>query len=68
MKNIHGNFELVIYFHVPYCSIQENANNSFSKGLIISRNNVRKDNIQWIYDCAQNDVLIEDVFKTMKIA
>jgi hypothetical protein len=51
-----------------YCSIQENANNSFSKGLIISRNSVRKDNIQWIYDCAQNNIPIKDVFNVMKIA
>jgi len=51
-----------------YCSIQENANDSFSKGLIICRNNVKKDNIQWIYDCAQNNIPIQDVFKIMKIA
>ena len=51
-----------------YCSTQENANDSFSKGLIISRNSVRKDNIQWIYDCAQNNVPIQDVFNVMKIA
>jgi len=51
-----------------FCTIQEDAKDSFSKGLIICRNNVKKDNIQWIYDCAKNNVPIETVLKTMKIA
>ncbi|GAA0121214.1 MAG: transposase [Clostridium argentinense] len=51
-----------------YFSIQENANDPFSKGLIICRNNVQKDNIQWIYDCAKNNIPIKDVFKAMEIA
>lgn len=41
---------------------------SFSKGLIIYKNNIKKDNIQWIYDCAKSNVPIETVLKTMKIA
>jgi len=51
-----------------FCTIQEDAKDSFSKGLILCRNNVKKDNIQWIYDCAKNNVPIETVLKTMKIA
>jgi Transposase DDE domain len=51
-----------------FCSIQENAKDSFSKGLIICRKNIQKDNIQWIYNSAQNNVPIEDIFKIMKIA
>ena len=51
-----------------FCSIQENAKDSFAKGLIVCRNNVKKDNIQWIYDCAKNNIPIETVLKTMKIA
>lgn len=51
-----------------YCSIQKNANDSFSKGLIICRNEVKKDHIQWIYECAQKNVPIETVFRTMKVA
>ena len=51
-----------------YCSSLEKANNSFSKGLLICRNEVKKDNIQWIYECAKNNVAIETVFKTMKVA
>lgn len=50
-----------------YCSIQENANYSFSKGLLICRNNVKKDNIQWIYECAKNNIHIEIIFKAMKV-
>jgi hypothetical protein len=51
-----------------YCSIQENADDSFSKGLIICRDDVKKYNIQWIYEYAKNNVPIESVFKTMKVA
>lgn len=51
-----------------FCTIQKDANDSFSKGLVICRNNVKKDSIQWIYDCAKNNVPIETVLKTMKIA
>lgn len=51
-----------------YCSIQENANDSFSKGLLICRNEVKKDNIQWIYESAKNNVPIETVFRVMNIA
>jgi len=51
-----------------YCSMRENANDSFSKGLLICRNDVKKNNIQWIYECAQNNVPIETVFKSMKVA
>ena len=50
-----------------YCSMRENANGSFSKGLLICRNDVKKDSIQWIYECAQNNVPIETIFKTMKV-
>jgi len=51
-----------------FCTIQENAKDSFSKSLVICRNNVKKDTIQWIYNCAQNNIPIENIFKTMKIA
>jgi hypothetical protein len=50
-----------------YCSMRENANGSFSKGLLICRNDVKKDSIQLIYECAQNNVPIETIFKTMKV-
>lgn len=50
-----------------FCTVQENAKDSLNKGLIF-RNNVQRGNIQWIYDCAKNNILIEDIFKTMKIA
>ena len=51
-----------------FCLMQENANNSFSKGLVICRNYSKKDNIQWIYDCAKNNIPIDTIFKTLKIA
>ncbi|MDS0528600.1 transposase, partial [Clostridium sp. SHJSY1] len=51
-----------------FCTIQENAKNSFSRGIAISRNNVKKDHIKWIYECAKNNIPIENVLKTMKIA
>ncbi|WP_205164716.1 hypothetical protein [Clostridium beijerinckii] len=51
-----------------FCSIQENAKDYFNKGLVICRNNVKKDNIQWGYDCVKNNIPIETVLKTMKIA
>jgi len=59
---------LLISLTYIYCSILENANDSFSKGLLICRNDVRKDNIQWIYKCAQRNVPIETIFKSMKVA
>jgi hypothetical protein len=51
-----------------FCTIQENSKDSFGKGLVICRNNVKKDNIQWIYNCAKNNIPIDIVLKTMKIA
>ena len=51
-----------------YCSIHENANDSFSKGLILQRNQVKKDTIQWIYESAKNGISFETVLKTMKVA
>lgn len=59
---------LLISLTYIFCTIQKDAGDSFSKGLIICRNRVKKDNIQWIYDCAKRNIPIETVFKTMKIA
>lgn len=59
---------LLIALTYIFCTIQKGANDSFSKGLIICRNNIKRDNVQKIYDYAKNNIPIETVFKIMKIA
>ncbi|MBP2032680.1 hypothetical protein J2Z42_001354 [Clostridium algifaecis] len=59
---------LLISLTYIYCSIHENVNDSFGKGLILRRNQVKKDNIQWIYESAKNGISFETVLKTMKVA
>lgn len=51
-----------------YCSIDEDAGDSFSRGLILRRNQFRKYNIQWIYESAQNGISLDAILKTMKVA
>lgn len=51
-----------------YCSIDEDAGDSFSRGLILRRNQFRKDNIKWIYESAQNGISLDAVLKAMKAA
>ena len=58
---------LLISLTYIFCTLQKDADDSFSKVLIICRNRVKKDNIQWIYDCAKRNIPIETIFKTMKI-
>jgi len=59
---------LLISLTYVYCSTHENADDSFSKGLFICRNQTKRENVQWIYECAKNNVPIGTILKTMKIA
>ncbi len=59
---------LLICLSYTYCVTLEGSNNSFSKGLNVSRNNIKKDHIQMIYDYAKNGLPIETIFKIMKVA
>jgi len=51
-----------------YCALRKDANGSFGKGLTICRNEVKRANISWIYQCAQNNIPLETVFRTMKVS
>ncbi|MBV4449263.1 transposase [Clostridium tyrobutyricum] len=51
-----------------YCSIDKDSNDFFGKGLILRRNKVKKDNIQWIYESSQNGISLDVILKTMKVA
>lgn len=59
---------LLVSLTYIYCSMQTDADNSFSKGLILCRNQVKKDNIRWIYESAKNSIPFDTVLKAMKIA
>lgn len=59
---------LLISLTYTYCVTLENSNNSFSNGLNICRNNIKKDLIQMIYKNAKSGVPLETIFKIMKVA
>lgn len=59
---------LLVSLTYIYCLIGKDANDSFGKGIILRRNQVKKDNIQWIYESAQNGISLEIILKTMKVA
>ncbi|WP_051931770.1 MULTISPECIES: hypothetical protein [Clostridiaceae] len=46
-----------------YYSVQEDANDSFGKGLIICRDQFKRDNIQWVYESAKDNLPLEAIFK-----
>lgn len=65
-KSIDRLLSLIALTYI-YCSTIENADDSFSKGISVCRNNTKKDNIQWIYECAKSNTPIEVIFKVMNL-
>ncbi len=59
---------LLVSLTYIYCSIHKKAGNSFGEGLVLRRNQVKRDNIQWIYESAQNGISLDSILKAMKAA
>ena len=50
-----------------YCVNIEGANNNFNAGLKTVREDLNKSNIQWIYNCAKENIPYEYVLKRFKL-
>lgn len=67
-RGIRRYFILLMLTYI-YCGIEAKENTvNFNKGLKIARNEVKRNQITWIYQQAQNDISIDKIFKTLKIA
>ena len=49
-----------------YCASIEGANNNFNIGLKLERERLNESNIQWIYNCAKENIPFEYVLKRLK--
>lgn len=59
---------LIMIITYTYCKLSSRNNQQFNSGYKLVQNNIKKENIIWIYKAAQNGESIDNIFKQLKIA